>query len=156
MKMWHILICALLVVSACSPLTIYHRAGVPVADVERTLLQCQVAALKDAPIAKQRVQSPPIFVPPRRICNGSGVCVVRPGYFDDGIVEVFDANRELRIRLERQCMADKGFAPTQITRCPLGTARDLERSQTRILPSLSTQSCAVVYPDGSWQILEQS
>jgi hypothetical protein len=137
-------------------LSIYHRAGAPVAQLERTQLRCEVAALRDAPVATETRRTPAVYIPPRRICDASGACETRGGYWEPGTLYTVDVNKGLRQRLEGACMADSGFRPVQIDRCPAGLADAAPVRPTEILPTLTAQSCAIVYPDGRWQIVERS
>ena len=104
--------------AACAPLETYYRPGATVAAVNRDTTACEVRALRDVPASTITRRKPPVFVPGRRTCNASGNCVETPGYYVPGGFETFDPNTGLRLRVERQCMADKGYAPVSIPPCP--------------------------------------
>lgn len=139
--------------SGCAPLTIYHKAGIPVAQLDRTELKCDVAALRDAPVATQTRRTPPVFIPPRRICDAAGTCTTRNGYWEPGTTYTVDVNEDLRNRVKDRCMAAEGLLPVKIERCPPGIAKSAPVAPTRVLPRLTPQSCVIIYPDDSWQIV---
>ena len=62
-----------LVLYACGPVSFYHKPGVEVARMQRDQTECQVRALKDAPVANQVQRGAPVYYPGRRICN-AGSC----------------------------------------------------------------------------------
>ncbi len=145
---------ALLLLAACAtPLSIYYRPGVSVARMQTDQTRCQVSALRDAPVASQIRQRPPIYVPGRRVCDASGVCYTEPGYWVEGAIYTVDPNADLRARLETMCMAAKGYQPVSIPACPGAIAQAAAPARTRQLPTLSENSCAIRNQDGSWQIV---
>jgi hypothetical protein len=146
---------ALVLLTSCAPMTIWHRAGVSVAQMERDADSCRVAALRDAPVATQVVQAPPVFVPPRQVCNAQGACVTQGGYFIPGEISTVDPNAALRARLTDRCMADRGYAPVSIPLCPTGVASAAPPGRTTILPAITERSCVIRQSDGSWQIVNR-
>jgi len=142
-----------LMLGACAPLNTYYKPGASVTATERQTLACEVDALAKAPRALRTLQGPSRFVPARQICNSSGACRTIPAYFEPGPVYTVDANEELRARVERQCMADAGFAPVSIPACPSGVAQAAPPRTTTTLPPLNAKSCAIKNPDGSFQIV---
>lgn len=113
---------------------------------------CEVKALKDAPVANQVRQRAPVYFPGSQYCGGGG-CYYRPGYWVDGGIYTVDVNRDLRIRVQNMCMADKGYQPVSIPRCSANVAASVPAGRTRTLPPLSASSCAIANDDGSWQIV---
>lgn len=148
------LIC-LMALPACLPVQTYYRAGASLSLLERTQTACEVAALKDAPVAQIVRQGPPRYVPGARTCTAAGVCTTQAGFYVPGPVYTEDRNAALRTRLERQCMADKGFAPVSIPACPPGIVRAAPAGATTTLPRLEAGSCAIRNSDGSFQIVTQ-
>ena len=138
--------------AACGPLSIYHRPGVSVARMQNDRTNCEVRALKDAPIANQIRQRPPIYFPGTRYCNAGG-CYVTPGYWASGGVYTVDVNADLRGRVQDQCMAQKGYRPVSVPRCSSAVANAVPAQPTRTLPTLTESACAIRYDDGSWQIV---
>jgi hypothetical protein len=153
MKHTLFLIAALTALSACMPLTIYHKTGVEVTRMERDRTDCAVRALNAAPVATQVRQTPPVFVPARQVCNSAGVCTVIPGYWEPGHIYTVDPNEGLRARVQDQCMADRGYAPVSIPACPAGIRNAAPVQASTRLPAITPRSCVIRYDDGSWQIV---
>ena len=147
------LFCAAL--AGCAPLSIYHKPGVSVTRMQSDQTNCEVAALRDAPVATQIRQRPPVFVPPRKICDAAGTCYTEPGYWVQGEIYTVDVNADLRGRVQTQCMAQKGYQPVSIPLCSASLARAAPPGQTTTLPRLTEQSCAIRNRDGTWQIVSQ-
>jgi hypothetical protein len=143
-----LLIC--LALGGCAPLTIYYQQGVPVQRLSDDELRCEINALREAPIANQTRQDPPVFVPARRVCDSAGACTTYAAYWKPGRITTVDVNRELRVRLERSCMADRGYARVSIPRCDPGIS---VIGRTTVLPPLTSRSCAVRNDDGSFAIV---
>ncbi|WP_025057454.1 hypothetical protein [Sulfitobacter noctilucicola] len=139
--------------AACASLDTYYKPGTSVATLNRETTACQVKALRDVPVTQQIRRNPPIFVPGERVCNAEGKCKTRPDRYIDGGIETYDPNEGLRLRVERQCMADKGFAPVSIPACPDAVARSAPSRATTRLPALTEGSCVIRNPDGSFQIV---
>lgn len=139
----------------CAPLETYYKPGATVAAVNRDTTACEVKALRDVPVSYQLRRKPPIFVPGKRVCDAAGACTETPGYYIDGGVESYDPNVGLRGRVERQCMADKGFVPVSIPACPDSVAKAATPGRTTRLPGLSEASCVIHNSDGSFQIVNR-
>ena len=141
-----------LALAACGPLSIYYRPGVSVARMQNDQINCEVRALKDAPVANQVRQRPPIYFPGTRYCN-AGRCSVTPGYWASGGIYTVDVNADLRGRVQDQCMAQKGYQPVSVPRCSGAVIRAATPQPTRTLPKLTENTCAIRYDDGNWQIV---
>ncbi|ASM72441.1 MULTISPECIES: hypothetical protein [Roseobacteraceae] len=155
MKMRFATLLLTLALPACAPLTLYYKAGAPVATVQRDTTACQVQALRDAPVANQIRRTPPTYVPARRVCNSAGLCTTTGGYYLPGEVYTYDVNGPLRKRVENQCMADRGYSPASIPACPNGVKQAATPAATATLPRLTPKSCAIRNSDGSFQIVNQ-
>lgn len=142
-------------VAGCAPLTTYYQPGKSVGTLNRDTTTCQVSALRDVPASTQIRRIPPEFVPPRRICDSAGNCRVIPGYYIPGEVISYDPNDGLRKRVERQCMADKGYSPVSIPPCPDNVARAVPVAATRVLPPLGPKACVIRNKDGTFQIVNR-
>ena len=142
-----------MILAACAPLETYYRPGATVAQLNRDTTACEVQALRDVPASTVTRRKPPVFVPPRRSCDANGNCTEIPGYYVPGGFETFDPNAGLRLRVERQCMADKGYAPVSIPACPDSVAKAAPARTTTRLPEISAQSCVIRNSDGSFQIV---
>ncbi|MEP4198170.1 MAG: hypothetical protein ABJL99_21300 [Aliishimia sp.] len=153
MRNTFLILIAALAVSACTPLSIYHRPGASVAKLNADTLGCEVKALKDAPVALQKKQDPPTFVPPRKVCDSSGQnCYREGGEWIPGRIYTVDVNKPLRERVEVQCMANRGYSPVAISQCPVGVKAS---GQTTVLPTLSSASCAIINDDGTYLIVNR-
>lgn len=147
------LLCAALLFSACAPMALYYRPGVPVARMQADTTRCEVRALREAPVATRIRQYPPRYIPARRICNSAGECWTRPGYWVEGPIYTEDANAGLRARVMRLCMAEKGYDPVTLPPCPAEIRRATPPAATRVLPRLTAQACVIRNNDGTWQIV---
>ncbi|MBJ6371563.1 hypothetical protein [Sedimentitalea arenosa] len=144
---------ALVALTACDTgLSTYYRPGVSVSRMQTETTRCEVAALKDAPVANQVRQRPPIFYPGTQYCNSAG-CYYRPGYWVDGGFYTEDVNRGLRARVLDLCMAEKGFQPVSLPACSAAVTAAAPMQATRTLPQLTSASCVIRYDDGSWQVV---
>ncbi|MFK7870418.1 MAG: hypothetical protein AB8B58_14415 [Roseobacter sp.] len=146
----------LLFMIACSPVRLYHKAGVPVAQMERAELACRIDAVESAPVANQIRQGPARYVPARRYCNSAGACQIRGGYFVEGEIYSVDVNAGLRREIERQCMADQGFTYIELPQCSSGVSSAVPAAATEVLPPVSAQSCVIRNADGTYQIVDVS
>ncbi|WP_424977440.1 hypothetical protein [Leisingera sp. S232] len=135
----------LALLSACGPLPVYYKQGVQVSRLQSDELACATQALKDAPVANQIRQHPPVFYPGGKVCHGGG-CYYRPGYWVDGGIYTVDVNKPLRGRLEKSCMASKGYQQISLKRCTQNSAVASAGPQ---LPALSDAACAQRNRDGS-------
>ena len=144
---------AFFLLAACGPMTIYHRPGVPVSRMQSDSTKCEVRALKDAPVANQIRQYPPIYHPGGQVCDGAGNCRVWPGYWTDGGFYTVDVNRDLRARVMDLCMAERGYRPVSLPTCPASVRAAVPPGQTKILPEITETSCVIRHDDGSWQIV---
>ena len=153
MRLTVILIGAVLALTGCLPLSIYHKTGVPVARMQSDKTSCEIKALRDVPVSTQIRSTPARYVPPRQYCDASGACKTRGGYWIEGEIYSFDANERLRLRAQIQCMAAKGYSPVEIPACPDRIARAVPAAATRTLPALTPDSCVIRNTGGSWQII---
>ena len=145
----------LMLLTACQPLSIYYREGARVAKAEDDRLNCQVAALKDTPVASQIRREPSVYVPPRQICNAAGACSYTGGYWVPGRTYTVDVNESLRGQLVNRCMAQKGYQPVSIPACPQSVADAAPKTKTTRMPALTPSSCAIRNPDGSYLIVNR-
>lgn len=135
----------LLLATACGPLPVYYRQGAEVSRLQSDELTCAAQALKDAPVANEIRQHPPVYFPGRKVCHGAS-CYYYPGYWSEGSIYTVDVNRPLRQRLETSCMASKGYQRIALKRCPQRSAAPAH--SPRLAP-LSEAACAQRNRDGS-------
>ena len=138
----------LLGAAACGPLPVYYKQGTEVSRLQSDELTCATRALKDAPVANEIRQHPPIYHPGRKICSGVS-CYYRPGYWVEGSIYTVDVNKPLRKRLEKSCMASKGYQQIALKRC---TRRSAAAPAGPRLAPLTETSCAQRNRDGSTSI----
>ena len=148
-----LLLCSMLAITGCGPLTTYYKPGVTVAQLERDQSQCQVKALRDVPPSKQLRQYPAEFLPGKRICNAQGKCRVKPGRIIPGRIETFDPNDELRARVARQCMSARGYTRESIPLCSESQRKGATAAPTTRLPKLTAHACYVQLEGGKVRIL---
>ncbi|WP_293576358.1 hypothetical protein [Phaeobacter sp.] len=134
------LFASLLGLLSCGPVPVYWQEDVSVQKRDRDLLSCEVNALKDAPVAIEQRQRPPVFRQGPVICH-AGTCARAPGYWADGAIYSVDVNKPLRSRLEQSCMAAKGYAEITLPRCARQRLDGAIRPER--LSALSETSCAV-------------
>ncbi|MDK3016276.1 hypothetical protein [Pseudodonghicola flavimaris] len=142
-----------LLLAACAPMSIYYRPGAPVAQMEKDTTLCEIQALKQAPVATQIRQMPPVYVPGRRVCDAQGNCWVRPGFWRQGEIYTVDANASLRARAKSLCMAEKGYSPVSLPPCPPEVKSATPPGVTTVLPQLTQNACVIRNKGGSWQIV---
>ena len=143
----------LLLLGACAPLETFYAEGVSFAQLDRDNTNCDVLALKDAPVATAVRRGPPRFVP-RRVCDSKGNCYNDGGYWLPGEVYTVDLNADLRSRVKTQCMADKGYRPVEIPLCPSAVASAAPAGRTTTFPKLNENTCVIRNQDGSIQIVQ--
>ena len=140
--------------ASCGPLPVYYRSGNDQTRTNSDTLTCKVAALKDAPVANQIRQRPPVYYPGRQYCNAGG-CWTGPGYWVDGGTYTVDVNQGLRSQLEQRCMAQKGYQRLELPRCTKEQIAKLQSmpGRNRHDAGLSQESCAVLQSNGTTVIL---
>jgi len=151
--MKHALVAIALVLSSCGPVAMYYREGVSVSRLDTDRTRCEVEALKDAPVANQVRQNPPIFIPGNRVCNAAGACYYEPGYWVGGGIYTVDVNADLRGRVMDMCMAGKGYQPVSLPRCTQAVKSAAVPQATVQLPRLTESTCVIVNDNGTWQIV---
>ncbi len=147
------LLVPLALLAGCGPLSMYYREGESVSRMQAETTECQVQALKDAPVANQVRQSPPTYWPGRTYCDGRGRCYRTGGWWEPGRVYTVDVNQGLRNTVEAQCMAKKGYRPVSLPPCKQSVKSGVPPTRTTVLPPLGTASCFVKFDDGSFQII---
>ncbi len=140
--------------AACDrDLSIFYKSGQPVAQMQADQSACAAIALDKAPVRQELRQTPSTYTPPRTSCNSNGICTTTPGVYRPGTFYTVDANAPRRARYIEICMDERGYAPVDVPLCPVELRNSVPVAQTRTLPPLSDNSCAVKYDDGTWQIL---
>lgn len=137
---------AILVVG-CAPTTeqLYWRAGASPSAVSRAKTECQVQALRAAPPSNQTRSTPTYTTPAYTSCYNYGYgnvqCTTTGGQTYGGQVYTYDANADLRIRVERQCMADRGYQLLEFPRCTSEQAAAGLRAVPSRMPDAARIAC---------------
>lgn len=127
---------SLALLTGCAPVEVYHKAGASLSRLQADETACQVDALKQVPVARM-TRITPIRTLPREVCNGAGKCRVVYMEFG-GEVETYDANLDLRKKVEAQCMANNGYSQIELPMCETAPA-----TLPGKVPALTSNSCAV-------------
>ena len=147
-----VLVGAGILVAACGPVDVYHRAGAPAPLQEADLVQCETVGVNEVPTNTQVRTTPIVVTPTRTTCvekNGKQECTTTGGDVTGGETESFDANEGLRERVVNQCMISKGYRKYTLDEC---TSRQL-KGKTLSLNALSpvTQNtCVTKASGGGW------
>jgi hypothetical protein len=144
---------ALILLSGCAPFEIYYKPGASVTKLQTDTTNCEVSALRDAPVANQVRQDAPYYIPGRTYCDGNGNCHRNGGYWRPGRVYTVDVNAPLRLKVLDLCMANRGYQRTEIPVCSPNIARAAPAAITQTLPRLTPNSCVIHNDGGSWQIV---
>ncbi|MEM9551530.1 MAG: hypothetical protein AAGA05_10165 [Pseudomonadota bacterium] len=141
-----------LLVGACSTsLDTFYRPGGTVSRLETDMLNCEVQALADAPVANEVRQTPSFYVPGNFYCTSRYYC---HGGWSGGEIYTVDVNKDLRTRVTNQCMAEKGYSRVSIPRCSDIVAAQVPERTTTVMPNLSPGSCVVRNSDGTYQLVQ--
>ncbi|WP_323782575.1 hypothetical protein [Thalassovita sp.] len=141
-----------IVMAGCAPLGLYYREGAEVSAMNSDLTDCQVSALKKVPVA-QELRHTPVRVVPIQQCDANGANCIRDYEIVGGDPYTVDVNKDLRKKVEAQCMANKGYQWVELPACTSSVASAASKQVTRILPKLSAKSCAINRGEGHWQIV---
>jgi len=128
---------ALLALAGCGGGTVYYAEGVDVPTRDADAATCELQALREFPVRNQTRYTPRVYVPPQRICNSEGACVVRPARFDGGERYTVDVNASGRQSATRGCMASRGYARVGLPACEQGTQVRL----STVMPALTGGTC---------------
>lgn len=142
-------ISALFLLTACSN-GVYYRQGASFATMDRELTNCQVSALRKAPVANQ-TRLTPLERVNKEYCNAKG-CRTQTVWVGGDPYQV-DVNTDLRTKVETQCMAENGYRWVELPTCPTSVSYS---ETSAIMPVLSKNSCVAHGQSGRWQIGHQS
>ncbi|RVT86836.1 hypothetical protein DXV76_01750 [Rhodobacteraceae bacterium CCMM004] len=158
-----LLAAAVLSLAACVPQTPYERfqsgevlrgiawkPGVTPTVATRQRTDCEVKAVNDVPANAQVRSTPSYAMPSQTVCNrvgGQAFCNTYGGGVQGGQTYSVDVNADLRQRVYRQCLADKGFQIVDLRPCPDGVTPQ-PQSDSQRLPRLGANACYRVYPNG--------
>jgi hypothetical protein len=125
------------------------------------LLDCEVAALKAAPVDLVTTKEPDTWVPEEKDCdkkcNKKGkckkVCKKTGGYWERGETYTYDANEHKRQGVERQCMTRKGYQRVELPICTNAATAPVSTALSGRMPPLTENSCAVRAGERRWKII---
>ena len=136
-----------LALSGCSEFSVFYKPTQEVSRMQRDVTDCEVLALRDAPVATQIRQSGPVFV---GLGYGNGY-----GYWANTNTYSIDVNEDLRNRVMGYCMADRGYQLVTIPRCSDQVALQATRQSTTRFPEITTHTCVIRYESGEFQLVNQ-
>lgn len=132
---------------------IYYREGATTAEVDRARDACAVEAYRSAPVLHRTRIIPGPLIPPRKVCDASGACVIYPATQGLPEIERYDANVEKRAVLTRSCLAERGYARVSLPYCDASAKSSVPVGVTRTLPRLTEQSCIISRGPNAYQIV---
>lgn len=99
------------------PMPFYLKTGSTPIQHNEAQLECEVTAAQSVPVSNQ-ISTTPTFTTPISCSPGYGGYVTCSGGQKlGGNVVTNDANLDLRVRLETQCMANKGYTVRYLPNC---------------------------------------
>ena len=144
------LLIPLLVLSSCSPLSLYYREGESVSRMQSETTQCRVAALKDAPVANQVRQTAPTLLAGAHLLRRAGQMLPNPGLVGTR-ANLHGRCQSRPAQYGRSTMhGPKRVSPRQPAPCRQNVKSRVPATPTTTLPPLSTESCFVKFDDGSF------
>ena len=143
---------AILLITGCTPLSLYYKEGTPVQRLNSDQANCKIEALKAVPV-DQRTRIIPGTESPKTICDAAGNCHTIWVQVTPDRIETYDANEDLRDDYATQCMGRKGYQPVRLPLCDDAVVQSTRLAPTTVLPALSANSCAIRLKTGQYQIV---
>jgi hypothetical protein len=146
---------SIFVLTACFPVDVYHKTGATMQRQQSDLVTCQAKALQSAPVDIRTGRTPTYYVPERRTCHKTATgqdCRIYGGYWEGGEIYTYDANEQLRSKLQQQCMSGKGYAKVRLPRCEREQIAAAGQVSAR-MPRLTKQSCVAKGVGGEWVVI---
>ena len=156
-----VIITVTVVVQACGPIIVYHNPNVTEGRMHNDLLDCEVAALKAAPVDLVTEKEPDTWIPEKKDCdkkcnkkgNCKKVCKKTGGYWEPGDTYTYDANEDRRKKFEGQCMTQKGYQPVELPICTNVATDPVSTARSGRMPPLTENSCVVRAGERRWKIV---
>lgn len=123
--------------ASCVSQNVYYAPGVSSGQRDADIARCQSRALAEYPVRTEIRYRAPEYVPPRQVCDASGTCVTRPGYFRAPDPYTVDINENFRRTAFQGCMGARGYDRIDLPYCEEGTA--IRQSTT--MPPLTAGTC---------------
>lgn len=143
---------ALAILAGCTPLSLYYQEGTPVDRLSRDEAACINEGLRAVP-ADNKTRLIPGTKTPQTICDGAGNCHTVWVQISPDRFETYDANDGARRTYVRNCMIGKGYQRVSLPACAPEVVEATHTTQTRVLPPLTSDSCAIRLKGGGWQIV---
>ena len=140
------------VLAGCTPLSLFYKEGAPVQRLNADLGACKQQGLREVPV-DQDTRYIPGQEAPRTICDAAGVCHTVWVQITPDRIETYDANEGLRADYVEACMARRGYQPVRLPACSDAVVNATRLSPTKVLPPLSSNSCAIRLKTGQYQIV---
>jgi hypothetical protein len=133
------------------------KKGVTIDKYNDDWLNCEIEAAQRVPQNMSIGTTPTYRTPVQTQCYSTGYggvsCNQTGGQIYGGNTYSYDANSNLRVEAQRQCLSRQGYRLTTIPKC----SPDAKvHPATQVLPALSTGTCYVADKDGSYGMTEQS
>jgi hypothetical protein len=133
------------------------KKGVTADSYENDWLNCKIEAAQRVPQNMSIGTTPVYRSPVQTQCYSTGYggarCTQTGGQTYGGNTYSYDANAELRLEAQNQCLTQSGYRSTLIPKCsPDAKIREVGNK----LPPLSAGTCYVADENGSYAITEQT
>lgn len=138
--------------AGCTPLSLFYKEGAPVQRLNTDLAECKLQGLRNVPV-DQDTRFIPGTETPKTICDANGLCQTVWVQITPDKIETYDANEGLREDYVEACMGKQGYQPVSLPACNDAVVRATRLSATKVLPPLSSNSCAIRLKTGQYQIV---
>ncbi|MFK7938183.1 MAG: hypothetical protein AB8B82_02300 [Roseovarius sp.] len=138
--------------AGCTPLSLFYKEGTPVQRLNADLSQCKLRGLREIPV-DQDTRFIPGTETPNTICDANGLCQTVWVQITPDKIETYDANEGAREDFVEACMGAQGYQPVRLPACNDAVVRATRLSATKVLPPLSSNSCAIRLKTGQYQIV---
>jgi hypothetical protein len=139
-------------IAGCTPLSLFYKEGTPVQRLNSDLAECKLKGLRDIPV-DQDIRYIPGNELPQTFCDANGLCQTVWVQISPDRIETYDANDSLRDDYVEACMGAQGYQPIRLPACNDAVIRATRLSATKVLPPLSSNSCAIRLKTGQYQIV---
>ena len=138
--------------AGCTPLSLFYKEGAPVQRLNSDLADCKLKGLRDIPVDQDTRYIPGQEVP-KTICDANGFCQTVWVQITPDKIETYDANEDAREDYVEACMGRQGYQPVQLPQCSDAIEQSTPLAATTVLPPLSSESCAIRFRTGQYQIV---
>ncbi len=139
-------------VAGCVPLSLFYKEGTSVQRLNTDLSECKLQGLKALPV-DQDTRFIPGTQTPKTLCDANGHCHTVWVQITPDKIETYDANENAREDYVEACMGKSGYQPVRLPACNDAVVKVTRLSATKVLPPLSSNSCAIRLKTGQYQIV---